>query len=327
MWGKRKNEHNVPQASQALAGLIDLLQQSASDGGGLPSRIADGFVNLTERAQKGEDAERLYKEAMRLLTESREHRSRRMEEATSNLYRTCRDLVESMEEAADSGHEVAAVAQRAVRNLRFLDERATAEDLRTAIDIETRELLLAVKSHELQSESTSRKAQAAMEQVRERLSSACSFTRIDPLTGLPNRRAFEGYLVSHLRDGIGPEASVALADVSDFAEVNANIGPTKADDLLKEVATRLKDALGTGGFVARLYGNTFGIAFTGSESELDARLSRWVESLPSMHGMKLDATWVYLSREICPSATTILSDLEDALVAAKRRKSLRKQTA
>ncbi|HYN96855.1 MAG TPA: EAL domain-containing protein [Pilimelia sp.] len=83
----------------------------------------------------------------------------------------------------------------------------------------------------------------------------------DPLTGLPNRRLFQGLLDAALdaarHDDNGP--AVILLDLDRFKEVNDALGHDTGDAVLGEVSTRLQERIGTRGRVARLGGDEFAL--------------------------------------------------------------------
>jgi diguanylate cyclase (GGDEF)-like protein/PAS domain S-box-containing protein len=83
----------------------------------------------------------------------------------------------------------------------------------------------------------------------------------DPLTGLPNRRAFQARLkASVLRSmGSGSKVGLLLVDVDHFKYVNDSLGHTAGDRLLREFAKRLRGALRNDDFVARIGGDEFAI--------------------------------------------------------------------
>ena len=64
----------------------------------------------------------------------------------------------------------------------------------------------------------------------------------DDLTGLPGRRWLQRRLVDPLPDGL--QRAVALLDVDAFALVNQGCGPDIADDVLRELADRLRRLAG-----------------------------------------------------------------------------------
>jgi diguanylate cyclase len=74
----------------------------------------------------------------------------------------------------------------------------------------------------------------------------------DFLTGLPNRSAF----LSALQGATGSIAIVAI-DLDGFKPVNDRHGHHAGDDLLRQVADRLKDCIGTDGIAARFGGDEF----------------------------------------------------------------------
>ena len=79
----------------------------------------------------------------------------------------------------------------------------------------------------------------------------------DSLTGLPNRLQFNELLESMLQAaGDTRKFAVGLIDVDRFKETNDILGHAAGDDLLKEVAARLQNALAPYGRVARLAGTS-----------------------------------------------------------------------
>jgi diguanylate cyclase (GGDEF)-like protein/PAS domain S-box-containing protein len=78
----------------------------------------------------------------------------------------------------------------------------------------------------------------------------------DPLTGLPNRVLFMDRL-GHTLSRPGAEVAVVLLDIDNFKLVNDSLGHSAGDELLTEVAPRLKGALRPGDTIARLGGDEF----------------------------------------------------------------------
>ena len=92
--------------------------------------------------------------------------------------------------------------------------------------------------------------------LEERLSRQ-AFT--DPLTGLPNRALFRDRLehaVARLRGGA---VTVLLIDLDDFKLVNDNLGHSAGDELLTEIANRLRAQVRPADTLARLGGDEFAI--------------------------------------------------------------------
>lgn len=82
--------------------------------------------------------------------------------------------------------------------------------------------------------------------------------RFDPLTGLANRHQFHQQLAAYFpAEGTAQPCSLFLLDLDNFKTVNDSLGHTAGDELLREVAKRLRAAAGGRGLVARLGGDEF----------------------------------------------------------------------
>ena len=79
----------------------------------------------------------------------------------------------------------------------------------------------------------------------------------DPLTGLPNRIAFEETLQQSLSAEPAPAVAVLFVDLDDFKLVNDSFGHTAGDELLRAVAERLRRATRAEEVVARHGGDEF----------------------------------------------------------------------
>jgi diguanylate cyclase (GGDEF)-like protein len=86
----------------------------------------------------------------------------------------------------------------------------------------------------------------------------------DPLTGLPNRRQLYDR-TSAMFDGGTTDGMLALLliDLNHFKEINDTLGHAAGDEVLCEVANRLRDTAEPGDIVARLGGDEFAILLTG----------------------------------------------------------------
>jgi diguanylate cyclase len=86
----------------------------------------------------------------------------------------------------------------------------------------------------------------------------------DPLTGLGNRHALSLHLLALAQDGGCEERATAVVlDVDGFREVNARLGHTAGDDLLRALARRLPAALPPGWTAHHLGGDEFAVAGPG----------------------------------------------------------------
>ena len=102
----------------------------------------------------------------------------------------------------------------------------------------------------------------------EALADARRQARTDDLTELPNRRLFLETLDRdlHRRDPQTPMA-VAIVDLDRFKEINDSFGHHLGDQLLRMVAERLGEALGTAGVLARIGGDEFGLILPTAEAD------------------------------------------------------------
>ncbi|MCW3820322.1 GGDEF domain-containing protein [Micromonospora sp. DR5-3] len=78
----------------------------------------------------------------------------------------------------------------------------------------------------------------------------------DPLTGLPNRRAFHRLAATLLTDAAGKPLVAIVLDLDDFKQVNDRYGHAAGDQVLISVAQRLAAFAGDN-LVARLGGDEF----------------------------------------------------------------------
>jgi diguanylate cyclase (GGDEF)-like protein len=87
----------------------------------------------------------------------------------------------------------------------------------------------------------------------------------DPLTGLINRREFERRLDEAMDDAAADEAVHILAymDLDRFKAVNDSCGHIAGDNMLREVASLIKDQVRDSDYVARLGGDEFGTLLIG----------------------------------------------------------------
>ncbi len=81
---------------------------------------------------------------------------------------------------------------------------------------------------------------------------------VDPLTGLRNRREFEGALSTSAR-GSSTQATLIYVDLDHFKKLNDTLGHPAGDAALKHVARLLEAAVRDGDLVARIGGEEFAV--------------------------------------------------------------------
>ncbi len=95
---------------------------------------------------------------------------------------------------------------------------------------------------------------------------------LDSLTGLPNRRMLADRLHRAIEraEADGTRVGLVLLDVDRFKDINDSLGHDRGDELLEQVAARLRDSLRDGDLVARLGGDEFAVLLPGVRSPADA---------------------------------------------------------
>lgn len=105
--------------------------------------------------------------------------------------------------------------------------------------------------------------------------------RFDALTGLANRAEISNLLRQAMGDKGARGAALFLIDLDRFKNVNDTLGHPAGDALLKQVAQRLANAIGSHGQVGRLGGDEFEVVLPGktATSHLQALAIAIIESV------------------------------------------------
>lgn len=111
----------------------------------------------------------------------------------------------------------------------------------------------------------------------------CNLSERDPLTGLPNRRAFLARLVQELdrSSRSGESALLLMVDIDRFKSVNDQYGHLAGDAVIQAVAAVLREQIRPMDTVGRMGGEEFAVVFPNcvplSGTQLAERLRRAIE--------------------------------------------------
>lgn len=162
-------------------------------------------------------------------------------------------------------------ADNKMRNLPILVLAETPEDPRIhrALDMGVNDYLIRpVDRNELIARVTTQiRKKRYQERLRDNLKASMELAIVDPLTKLHNRRYLQTQLSSLMGDDVARGAAVSLLvlDLDHFKLINDQHGHDVGDDVLRECAERLRQAVRGIDIVARFGGEEFVVAMPDTE--------------------------------------------------------------
>ncbi len=149
----------------------------------------------------------------------------------------------------------------------------------------------------------------------------------DPLTGLPNRRAFYEQLEQRLQRGADAcsRAALILIDLDDFKTVNDTLGHGAGDELLKHVAIALRQSVRLADLVSRIGGDEFAVLVAIAKEKAEGirtaeRIARALArpfDLPRASIMASASLGVSVFPDDAADVVSLVSSADIALYAAK----------
>ncbi len=191
---------------------------------------------------------------------------------------------------------------------------AWAEEVRgrsepwTAGDLETaREICQAVTS-------------ALLSQAELQLANLAAY---DPLTALPNRRSLQAFVDRCLAEGAHSRAAVLFVDLDRFKAINDSLGHLAGDQVLIQVAARLRRLTPPGAVVGRLGGDEFLLFLPGAgAAEAEALAGDLLREMSAPFILGAHRHFATVSIGIACRALSGIDDLireaDEAMYAAKR---------
>ena len=152
----------------------------------------------------------------------------------------------------------------------------------------------------------------------------------DSLTGLPNRVLFRDRIETALANArrSGGRAAVLLLDLDGFKEINDALGHASGDELLRELAVRLRRTLRDTDTIARLGGDEFGVVMPagGADDVLETatRIHDAVDEPFEIGGLSLavkTSVGGVLYPDDASDADTLVRFADVAMYSAKRNRT------
>ncbi len=187
-------------------------------------------------------------------------------------------------------------------------------DVDLPVDFTGRELRIAVRLVRQMAE-----LRAERDELVEAHSAVRQLAETDPLTGLPNRRAWERRIPAllALAARTAEPAWLALLDLDGFKQINDHLGMNRGDQVLRQCALSLSSALRRDDLVARLGGDEFGILLVGvGEDRVLEICERLRDSIAN--GGEVSASIGLTRADGRASEAALLSAAEVAMREAKR---------
>jgi diguanylate cyclase (GGDEF)-like protein len=145
----------------------------------------------------------------------------------------------------------------------------------------------------------------------------------DALTGLPNRRALDERLQALANSREAHPMAIALIDLDGFKEVNDRLSHAEGDEVLRTIASTLRDGLRGDDFVARYGGDEFVVLLPvtplGSAEAALARTVEAVSNLPDALTEGVTLSIGVIALRVQESTGAALSRADTAMYVAKRR--------
>jgi diguanylate cyclase (GGDEF)-like protein len=163
-------------------------------------------------------------------------------------------------------------------------------------------------------------------ELRREGDAARQLARIDPLTGLGNRRAFDEALDAELARARRAKAPLSLlvGDLDGFKAINDRYGHTVGDDCLRNAATALRAAVRQPDLCFRWGGDEFAVLLTDADAKVAQALATRLEkavagSCASPSGGQLTFTCGHAVLDPELSAADCVARSDAALLALKQR--------
>ncbi|MDO8880502.1 MAG: sensor domain-containing diguanylate cyclase [Coriobacteriia bacterium] len=146
----------------------------------------------------------------------------------------------------------------------------------------------------------------------------------DPLTGLPDRRAFEVAVIEATAAARrGMHSTILFADLDRFKECNDRFGHDKGDAVLVEIAQVMRLTVRDMDMVARIGGDEFGVLLRGQSGaevgDIEERLGNAVAECGARYGLDIGLSIGASAIDGDHTASVVLAEADSRMYESKRR--------
>jgi diguanylate cyclase (GGDEF)-like protein len=138
----------------------------------------------------------------------------------------------------------------------------------------------------------------------------------DPLTGLRNRRSITNYLKDRLADPSGRAGALLLIDVDNFKDVNDLRGHAIGDTVMRSLAQKLRDWVGSQSVLGRLGGDEFAVILPEGDADDALAVAESLCDAFSRHPIPAEDTMLRLTASIGIAPLEAARDCEVVLANA-----------
>jgi diguanylate cyclase (GGDEF)-like protein len=163
---------------------------------------------------------------------------------------------------------------------------------------------------------TLKRVERTNEELEQAHAEADRLSRVDPLTGIYNRRHFSELLSAERALAGTGSAAVLLLDLDHFKAVNDRYGHLTGDAVLRAAADRIASVTRGGDCLARWGGEEFAILAPGIDREGAVRLAERARGALNGHPVQVDGDAIDLTLSVGVAVVGPETETHDALIDA-----------
>lgn len=147
-------------------------------------------------------------------------------------------------------------------------------------------------------------------------------SKIDVLTGLPNRRFYENDLKEQIEEGMKINLIYLAIDLNGLKEINDHYGHEAGDKMIVGAARCVEECFGEKGKAYRIGGDEFTVILHGDKQEMEEMINAFEESMKKWseeNGITLSASYGYVCLKDYPelSITELAKKADNKMYESK----------